>query len=322
MNIQRDNSIDTLKGVGILLMILGHMPIPDFLRSFIFSFHMPLFFFVSGYLYKEDSVGHIASKNLRKVMLPYIFTCLIIWAAKAFQGNSSWGMSILLANGSFPVWNYNEYYVGPLWFLVCYFVSLIGFTLMLRISFRYRMALWLTLWVIADIYRQRYNLLPCDILNAIPAILCLQCGYSMKSDSAKRTILHPLSLIVGACIWMLCIIKGNVSMASMSYGLWALQVIGAFYGTCLVYCAIKRFSPSGGGKTIRLLAFTGRNSLMLLCAHSTDYMLKITPAISDFLFDDAMLRNGFLFLLKFMFVYIVFHVFKQMKVLRLVYSIK
>lgn len=61
---------------------------------------------------------------------------------------------------------------------------------------------------------------------------------------------------------------------------------------------------------------------MLLCAHSTDYMIKITPAISDFLFDGGMLRNSFLFLLKFIFVYIVFYVFNQIKVLRLVYSIK
>lgn len=250
MIIHRNNNIDILKGLGIFLMILGHMPVPDLLRCFIFSFHMPLFFFVSGYLYKEDSIGHIASKNIQKVMLPYIFTCLIIWVVKVIQGDYSWGWSVIMANGSLSVWNFDEYYVGPLWFLVCYFVSLLGFTLVLRISFRCRITLLLTLWVIADIYRQRYNLLPCDILNAIPAILCLQCGYSMKSDFLKRTIMHPLSLTIGTSIWMLCIIEGNVSMASMSYGLWALQVIGAFYGTCLVYCAIKRFSPTGGVKYV------------------------------------------------------------------------
>ena len=43
--------LDAVKGVGIICVILGHMTIPETLRQFVFSFHMPLFFFVSGYLY-------------------------------------------------------------------------------------------------------------------------------------------------------------------------------------------------------------------------------------------------------------------------------
>lgn len=41
-------SFDILKGGGILLVILGHIQIPYMLKTVIYSFHMPLFFFVSG----------------------------------------------------------------------------------------------------------------------------------------------------------------------------------------------------------------------------------------------------------------------------------
>ena len=42
---QRINWIDQVKGIGILLVVIGHMNIPQELSKIIFSFHMPLFFF-------------------------------------------------------------------------------------------------------------------------------------------------------------------------------------------------------------------------------------------------------------------------------------
>ena len=40
---QRINWIDQVKGIGILLVVIGHMNIPQELSKIIFSFHMPLF---------------------------------------------------------------------------------------------------------------------------------------------------------------------------------------------------------------------------------------------------------------------------------------
>lgn len=48
-------SFDILKGVGILLVILGHIEIPYMLKIVIYSFHMPLFFFVSGCFFRSIS---------------------------------------------------------------------------------------------------------------------------------------------------------------------------------------------------------------------------------------------------------------------------
>ena len=45
---QRDITIDIAKGIGIFLVVLGHVPIPMWLVTPIYMFHMPLFFFLSG----------------------------------------------------------------------------------------------------------------------------------------------------------------------------------------------------------------------------------------------------------------------------------
>ena len=56
MGKQRIIFIDWLKAIGIFLVIVGHMPMGDnMLRNWIYSFHMPLFFFASGFLYRQNN---------------------------------------------------------------------------------------------------------------------------------------------------------------------------------------------------------------------------------------------------------------------------
>ena len=50
---KREINIDVLKGLGIIFVMLGHMVGIGFYEDiyvYIYSFHMPLFFFISGYL--------------------------------------------------------------------------------------------------------------------------------------------------------------------------------------------------------------------------------------------------------------------------------
>lgn len=50
----RNNCISTAKGIGILLMVIGHSCPPELLGKFISQFHMPLFFFCSGYFMRNN----------------------------------------------------------------------------------------------------------------------------------------------------------------------------------------------------------------------------------------------------------------------------
>ena len=42
--------IDTAKGIGLLCVILGHLSIP-LVDAWVYFFHMPLFFFLSGVVF-------------------------------------------------------------------------------------------------------------------------------------------------------------------------------------------------------------------------------------------------------------------------------
>lgn len=81
---KRIEEIDVLKGIGIFLMVFNHVGFGGVLHHYIQSFHMPLFFISSGYLwteYRGTFDQHIKHKA-KKLMLPYFVSgsiCLLYW---------------------------------------------------------------------------------------------------------------------------------------------------------------------------------------------------------------------------------------------------
>lgn len=75
MTEQRNRTIDIAKGIAICLMVLGHSGIPRWGDNFIYMFHMPLFFILSGYCFKEKyltDVGTFISHRLKGLYLPFV----------------------------------------------------------------------------------------------------------------------------------------------------------------------------------------------------------------------------------------------------------
>jgi len=70
ITVNRDNNVDILRGFAILLVIIGHLNTP--FTTFIFSFHMPLFFLISGFFQSKELSIHSIFKNFRKTIIPYI----------------------------------------------------------------------------------------------------------------------------------------------------------------------------------------------------------------------------------------------------------
>lgn len=67
--------IDIAKGIGVLLVIAGHMhAMPTVIKNFIYGFHMPLFFMLAGYCFKDKYLeqsgeGYVLHK-VRTILVP------------------------------------------------------------------------------------------------------------------------------------------------------------------------------------------------------------------------------------------------------------
>jgi fucose 4-O-acetylase-like acetyltransferase len=154
----RLNSADIAKGIAIILMVYGHTAqggvhrrwwdasphvtsVIDFLNAFIYSFHMPVFFFVAG-LFIERSLarrgpGAFTLEKIKTILYPYLLWGLITGLSNpftaAFRSTSqpfSWrtlAWDFLSGDAS--------------WFLITLFICLIFALLVIKLPNWARMAL-------------------------------------------------------------------------------------------------------------------------------------------------------------------------------------
>jgi polysaccharide biosynthesis protein PslL len=64
--------IDTLKGIGILTVVIGHIS-TGYIQLWLYLFHMPLFYFISGYLFRPSTqTRQFFFKKAMNLLLPYL----------------------------------------------------------------------------------------------------------------------------------------------------------------------------------------------------------------------------------------------------------
>lgn len=117
MYYERIKWIDISKGIAIMLMVLGHTSIPSCLSHFIWSFHMPLFFVVSGMVtnWENYSCYELITRRFKTLIIPFLIYSVIVQTVYYFLLDGS-GLVERIKNG----WE-----GMALWFIPVLFVSTI-----------------------------------------------------------------------------------------------------------------------------------------------------------------------------------------------------
>ena len=280
---ERNKFIDVLKFAGICLMIIGHSGFGKCVDSIIYSFHMPLFFIISGYLYHQKDVCSIINNSIHKLFIPYIITILIIWLGKIYVGNYLYGLGILLASGSKPVWGVENCNIGPLWYIMSYFCALVILHFLLLIKNQIlALLLIVTLFEISLSFCNIWGLLPLGILPGIAGTLFMYVGYNFKKLNFSIRKYQKVLMIIGMLMWILCIWWGHLSMASHIYKLNILQIVGAVFGALAFAKLVHELYNKCD---LTYFSFLGANSLYLLCIHSIDFNLGISDKFVKLIYE-------------------------------------
>lgn len=117
--------LDVAKGIGILLVVLGHnylkASVPG-IEKFIFSFHMPFFFLVSGMLFKPNYPLFVMFKRRFATLIrPYLTAIILLYSVYFFYTDIKI-MTLLrrVARSFYASGNYIEW--AQMWFLPHLFI--------------------------------------------------------------------------------------------------------------------------------------------------------------------------------------------------------
>lgn len=267
---QRDCAIDIAKAIGIILMVIGHCPgISGILRNSIFSFHMPLFFILSGYFYKEQETKIIITRNYNHLVKPYLITsiaCIILCiVTQHYEGALLKVFAMFLGAGGGMIFGHKVPVIGPIWFLLALFWCKVVYNIICKKT-KHSFVVCVVISTVSFVFGKYITTLPLGFLYGLCSLVFYSMGHYWKS---KNLNFSTKMGICGISLWILCILKGHLEIADYSCSLYPISMIGAFVGTYMTY-RIAKITPTA----LRpMLNWLGNNTLLILCYHTLYYYI-------------------------------------------------
>jgi fucose 4-O-acetylase-like acetyltransferase len=254
---QRIEYIDTAKGILILFVVLGHVFETGPVNQFVYSFHMPAFFIISGIMQHYSSA---LKKPLRQALLEKIYSLIIPFLFFEVLGVLS---NIIRFGVTLNVFGYAYNTLtlccnnGPNWFLWALFVAEVMF-LLIHKYFSNRYVIWSISAVIGlfmVVNRDFYS----TFGSTGVGFMFLTFGYYAAPLFTKPGNKAALGVALLFSV-VSCIYNGKVDLGPWVFGNVPLYLIGSVTGTFWVI-EISKLIRS------KLLVHFGRNTLTVLGTH-------------------------------------------------------
>lgn len=188
---QRIGWVDVTKGIGILCILLGHAPNARPVITYLYSFHIPLFFFLAGLVSPPDKFSLRA--KVRSILVPYLAFCLIECVVYVAYIKNWYHLQFPLTDviAGFAYGSVFQMVFGSiLWFLPCLFVTALLAQCMWKFAGR-RAPLWAVASSLIIYGSISFRVAPTENLVLIPNL-------PFGADSAMMAVLFFVSGQVAA----------------------------------------------------------------------------------------------------------------------------
>lgn len=260
--------IDVARGIGIVAVVVGHVWTRGGLRDAMYSFHMPLFFLLSGLLSRPQPAGRFTRRQLFSQMRPYAAFLILLILADQFIERMKGGRPIFhdWPLDLVPILLGGSWLRGPFtifWFVPCLMLARILFNMALvrlpdPLDRRWGL-LMLPMLLIAYGAGRLTTLSPMGVLTVPMALVLLWLGAAwqlVRWRSWMLPLLVPLSLVG------LMTLIPTLNMKAADYG-WPFLSLGSAMATSLLLFRLSvRIAPFSGW-----IAAIGRASLVIMYLH-------------------------------------------------------
>lgn len=274
---KRIRCLDYSKGIAILLLLLSHcMSGSSILKTWIFSFHMPIFFIICGILaagnypdgIRVNRLGNYLKKRCIQLLLPYFIWGGVLIAYYQFLN--------IISGQKLTVWNQlisliSLQGIDSLWFIpVYFFAEMAAVFIIMRLNAKLQILINLCgicLLIVINDSGIPENSLIRFALKILIGMIFIYIGVIIKKFAVKRTI--PVVVLI------VCLLAGSglaVYNGFAAIGSLELQnVILFFADASLISIAVigifKHIDEKITGNLKALRTF-GENTIVVLCTNN------------------------------------------------------
>ncbi len=323
----RDKSIDYMKAICIILMIYTHTVVEDnMFKTYLFSFHIPAFFIVSGILferkYKKNDKNisidyrYIIKKRINQLMIPYLIFCLLLALYFSFNQFIS-GEKILLVDYFIKIVTFQG--IESMWFIPVFFFSELLF-LYSNKKFVQSIILILSLILMYfSPYISDYWLI-CLIIKIGVGYIFIFIGYSISKFDLINKLVSMVAVVLGIVCFCLAQYNGFVGLGSVDFENIFLYLFNASITSLCLLVIIGNYIDKFN---ISLLSLYGENSIVLLCINNL--IIEIVRLIDYKVFNSFLIKTqhfgSLLFTVIILFIcYIIIYLMNKVTVLKSVFG--
>ena len=278
---KRIDWIDKLKAFAFVLVVVGHFDIPSDLKLWIYSFHMPLFLFITGMTFNIEKIYKstffdFLSRQAKRILVPYFWLQMLSIAIAYVKNELITGKNTPVPKYLLGIFCSNANIVSsaslPSYYAVLLFFVLVGLWTVIKITKGNKTYLLVALSTLSTIsvLTQRVHL-PCH-LNVVPTGMLLvligrllmdaYSGYREKIHRMNKAVYLSISLALFVAGYFLSDYNGRISLFKNFYGKSYLLFIAGSIITSVAFIMLVLLVPSS-----KLFSFVGQNTFFMLCLH-------------------------------------------------------
>ena len=281
--------IDIAKGLGILVIVLAHNDLAGYhptLHKFIYAFHIPLFFFLSGMFFRPGrSFGDTLKRRFNTLMKPYFFALFIIYLGEAAFDNMSFqNIAGRVAKSLYATGHYIDWV--QLWFIPHLFAaSLFAWVAWRALFGRIKMD-WLR-WALmfamlsagvltmpyfwpftAPIIGKEFFGLPFSLDLVFASGFFFLIGYEVNQRPLEKFFASPFVLLLtfGGLLTLVLFLQPELDFNTRKYpSLW-INTLEALLGIAMIL-SLARNLEKWSERAANIFRYFGRISLVILIFH-------------------------------------------------------
>ena len=262
--------LDVLKGIGIILVAIGHIYSNRTIFNWLYSFHMPLFFVAAGWVYKEKAIITDLKRRIQTIVVPYFsfgILVLVYWQLieRRFRDSDMGFTDSLfgLISGCYDNLDFNVH----LWFLPCFFVTVVLFNILVNLGGR-KVA-----YIVSALISLIYVVLPMPELPwGVNRVFEYIGFYAVGVFLAGReTKIVDKKIRTGVVAVVLLAVNFFLALHNLTTGI--MWFVTALIGVVAMILISQLINAN------KILQYFGRISLIVLCIHGPVYRI-VTKIVS------------------------------------------
>ena len=288
---KRYEYIDIAKGLGMFAIVWGHICCKGWSNCLVYSFHIPLFFFLSGMMFDENKYPNFLpfiAKRAKRLLIPYVVYSVITWIIWALFSmlvhrpvesylNPLLQTIVAKGSGGFLVHNV------ALWFIPCLLAVEIIYYVLAKYKLGGVVLSFIIAWssmYLASIYGDDYNhFWPWNLDSAFVALPFYAVGHQITKRLGLRRLQefaeNNKPMVFSACILLtvvlcyLAIRYGAISMGHSQFGNEYVFHLRAFIGCASTILFSLWLSCIDVAKqVINYISWFGRNSFDVMATNN------------------------------------------------------